>query len=325
MVGRGIMYYYLRKEAQDIIYWTIKLLRDKEINTTLRSAYGEYYGSGVKSRSDDLLAVFEKSEYKSALESLSLDAANQYLQMIGGIAEKADLTSKDIIKNGIIVDRCPHTDGAEEVARFIAGQMKTNVESDIVRRISECNRKAAEPFGNPQEKTAAKMEAFILWYNQVKDKAPWDYKPVITEDKELRKVAIVRKINPETGTIGSGYYHKLEGCDYYYDVWANIHYGYIGRICGFLEEDLLLGADMAQRITNLLHLRIPYGDTPSDKAAIKIGFTLYNNTTLGSTLRKVACGDIIDLLKKAGDLGNTRLAHACQDRGGFTQAKEHIK
>ena len=44
------------------------------------------------------------------------------------------------------------------------------------------------------------------------------------------------------------YWHKYKDYDYYYDVWSNIHYGYVGLSVGFDEKTLLGGADLAQVI-----------------------------------------------------------------------------
>lgn len=39
---------------------------------------------------------------------------------------------------------------------------------------------------------------------------------------------------------------KLNDFDYFYDIWSNIHYGFIGIHAGFLPETLTAGASVAQ-------------------------------------------------------------------------------
>ncbi|RDU58964.1 hypothetical protein CQA53_11710, partial [Helicobacter didelphidarum] len=59
-----------------------------------------------------------------------------------------------------------------------------------------------------------------------------------------------------------------------YDIWSNIHYGYIGKAVGFSEIELLSGAGVAQdgcpSITS-------FCDDPKDSEAIKLGFEIYDN------------------------------------------------
>ncbi len=61
---------------------------------------------------------------------------------------------------------------------------------------------------------------------------PWDHKPIL-----LKKYQ---------GVV----YHKQGNYDYYYDIWSNIHYGYVGRAGGFSESVLLDGAGAEQIISD---------------------------------------------------------------------------
>ena len=61
---------------------------------------------------------------------------------------------------------------------------------------------------------------------------------------------------------------------FYYDIWANIHFGYLGMRGGFSEEFLLTGADIEHAARHWGQLK----DDPSDQAAAKIGMYLYRNT-----------------------------------------------
>ncbi|WP_325166769.1 polymorphic toxin type 44 domain-containing protein [Pseudomonas sp. LAM2023] len=56
---------------------------------------------------------------------------------------------------------------------------------------------------------------------------PWDHKLAIAE------------------RFG-GVWQKQGEVDFYYDIWSNIHYGYVGRAGGFSESVLLDGAGLEQ-------------------------------------------------------------------------------
>ena len=76
---------------------------------------------------------------------------------------------------------------------------------------------------------------------------------------------------------------------YFFDIWSNIHYGYVGVSCGFPEDDLLAGAGLAQWMAGT----VPPGtgdrisdpsvsgiitalDDPQDQGAIKVGLELWD-------------------------------------------------
>lgn len=72
------------------------------------------------------------------------------------------------------------------------------------------------------------------------------------------------------------FHHVYKGIDIPYDVWSNIHFGAIGRDCGFFEWMLLHGSNLEQIIHNLKTYCLFKGDSESDQSAIKIGFAIYN-------------------------------------------------
>jgi len=80
----------------------------------------------------------------------------------------------------------------------------------------------------------------------------WDYKKEIEDDYDNSRCINFCSIGHDEEVI------------FYYDIWANIHFGYLGRVGGFTESTLLIGADLEQMISNIGEIR----DDPSDKIAI---------------------------------------------------------
>ncbi|MFN3929088.1 MAG: polymorphic toxin type 44 domain-containing protein [Thermoflexus sp.] len=127
-----------------------------------------------------------------------------------------------------------------------------------------------------QADAIAHLEAYALWAWMVRQGGPWDPKWQI--------------IN----TYGDlGYWVKLgDEYEYYYDVWGNVMYGYLGKALGFSEEELFHGAGLEQigsdvgyafkygDLTRLPHPRINVEglaafDHPQDRTGIEIGITLW--------------------------------------------------
>ena len=137
---------------------------------------------------------------------------------------------------------------------------------------------------------------YVLTYWKVDTDNCWDHKWQLSA------------LFPSMG-LSRRYHHVYRDKEIPYDVWSNIHFGVIGKYCRFSENTLLVGADIAQRISNrddikqlsnnmkdtletidntkdiiqliynikdIFKLMIPEGDSESDKSAIKLGFSLYN-------------------------------------------------
>lgn len=58
---------------------------------------------------------------------------------------------------------------------------------------------------------------------------------------------------------------------YYYDIWSNIHYGYVGRAAGFTEGKLKEGASTQQQVDSGTE------DDSADVESIAAGFALYQS------------------------------------------------
>ncbi|WP_241667765.1 polymorphic toxin type 44 domain-containing protein [Pseudomonas sp. Sample_24] len=147
--------------------------------------------------------------------------------------------------------RCNHPDQMEELAVYIAGEMNRNILHPAVLKMKELlnydSSAAARQFqelpwyarlaGSPNFNAIAltkKVEAMAIWTKQVGQDMEWDHKPKLRERFP-------------------GVRHKQGGYLYYYDIWSNIHYGYVGIIGGLSDRLLLDGAGAEQIALNKLH------------------------------------------------------------------------
>jgi len=115
--------------------------------------------------------------------------------------------------------------------------------------------------------------ALMMWAMKVRQDGEWDHKPKIK----------ARFLSP---TNHSHYQYTYDKTKYFYDIWSNIHYGYVGTAAGFDEGVLLDGAGLEQIGSDLLRLRWPtysagieglraFDDGP-DRNAISLGIELFS-------------------------------------------------
>lgn len=211
--------------------------------------------------------------------------------------------------------QCNHKDGAKIVAEYIVNEIKTNTRSKIAdsiryyasyeeyeKRYEEWKKRTLLGQLLTQPEPQNLLKAKILWTERVFAKRPWDHKPKIRD--RFRHLAVERT-NPQTQVVYKSYYHKYKDYDYFYDVWSNIHYGYVGLSVGFDEDMLLNGADLAQIIDSKGNNA---GDTDDDKTSIKIGFTLYYK--YGKYADGLTANDILEALD-AAIMTESKLKHVC--------------
>ncbi|WP_296953062.1 polymorphic toxin type 44 domain-containing protein [uncultured Massilia sp.] len=191
---------------------------------------------------------------------------------------------------------CNHGNDVVGIAEYMVAEMKRNPFSEEGRKMTEANAydmaKEMEAwnalpwyakFGGPPDyagiAAGKKMAAYSIWAERVAPNRPWDHKPILAE--RLRKQHIFRKG-----------WQRYGNEDYFYDIWSNIHYGYVGVACGFSADELLGGAGLAQAGSDFLRdarkLRVPriqhhpengawanrMDDIP-DHISIKLGVDLY--------------------------------------------------
>lgn len=110
--------------------------------------------------------------------------------------------------------------------RYIHGEIQTNARSRIVRRIRALN------VGVIVSPAPAKAAAGLLWRKQVKPNGPWDHKPLLKRKFNMRSEDDFFMDVPGTASR------------VYYDIWSNIHYGYVGRVAGFTATELIVAQNL---------------------------------------------------------------------------------
>jgi uncharacterized Zn-binding protein involved in type VI secretion len=193
---------------------------------------------------------------------------------------------------------CTHPNMMAKLADYIADEMNRNIHDSSVLKMKELlsydvaeeTRKQMElPWHakigatSPQTIGAANgAAAMALWTERVGQDRVWDHKP---------------KIHAKFGR----YRHRQGKYDYYYDIWSNIHYGYVGMAGGLTEDVLLDGAGAEQIVSDQLRqwkekifvakdeqrLKGPHAtegveglrawDDVPDRISISIGMKLFND------------------------------------------------
>lgn len=219
---------------------------------------------------------------------------------------------------------CNHPDQMEELAEYIAGEMNRNIFHSTVLKmkellsydvVEETRKQMQLPWyakigmTNPQGIGAAKTAAAMaMWTERVGQGRPWDHKLIIRT------------------TIG-GIWHKQGQHDYFYDIWSNIHYGYVGVAGGLSEGVLLDGAGAEQIVSDSIRKvkevfnepedqwKLPgpnrsadieglraWDDTP-DRNSINIGMRLFSQHPTGGITAKMLMTEVLALPPKAWGTG----------------------
>ncbi|WP_410751718.1 polymorphic toxin type 44 domain-containing protein [Citrobacter sp. U14242] len=234
-----------------------------------------------------------------------------------GVTSEDEKNKEDNKENkGSQEKTCPHSDGSIKVAEYILSEIKVNVKSstaDSIRyyidediyaeKMKEWNSLPwyLKQQGPPKLDVIA---ASAIWFMAVKTGAKWDHKSKIRD--MFSSVAVARPL-PDSGTNSKSYFHKYKGNDYFYDVWSNIHYGYVGLSVGFSEDWLLLGSTIEQWRTS----KEGNADPADDITCMKIGMELYRQ--YGKHAESLTVNHIINALEAAsGDsLSVSKQTHWC--------------
>lgn len=121
---------------------------------------------------------------------------------------------------------------------------------------------------------AGRLEAYKKWKDLVADNKVWDHKrPIIDMQR------------------GEWACDRSKYLKFNYDIWSNIHYGFVGRYVGFTAIELTSGGGYAQVKDNKMTIKewaaqyssnffdgglLGAFDDPYDTHAIQVGYKLYN-------------------------------------------------
>lgn len=130
------------------------------------------------------------------------------------------------------------------IQQFIFDEMVRNSGSSTVAAIRMANASPGDE--------ASKAAAYTLWAAEVRPGGEWDHKQRI-----LDRTAGTNTFTPLPGGNGN----------IRYDVWSNIHYGYVGVEAGFTPGELRGGADAADLVGQ-------DRKDPGDDVAVRIGIEL---------------------------------------------------
>lgn len=219
---------------------------------------------------------------------------------------------------------CTHPDMMEQLASYIADEMNRNIHHSSVLQMKELlsydvaeeTRKFMElPWyaqagaSSPQVIGAANAAAAMaLWTERVGQGMEWDHKKKIPN-------------------IIGGIWHKQGDYNYFYDIWSNIHYGYVGRAGGLSESVLSDGAGVEQiasesirKIKDWEERQWPdategvdgmraYDDDP-DRISINIGLELFTEHPNGGITAQMIMEKVLAVNPE--DWGDGTRAHDCK-------------
>ncbi|MGB2572541.1 fibronectin type III domain-containing protein [Micromonospora citrea] len=147
----------------------------------------------------------------------------------------------------------------EATLTYMYKEMYNNARSSAAASIATMNDLA---WLSPIEK----LNAYAAWGWLVRPGGVWDHKP-----------PIARVFGPGREDGYKSYRYRIPGLPYevYYDVWSNIHYGYVGRRAKFTEWELQTGA-------------APVGvQDDGDVRSIGIGASLWNSHGYGLSRQNI--------------------------------------
>ncbi|CAI8778029.1 Ntox44 domain-containing protein [Pseudomonas sp. IT-347P] len=219
---------------------------------------------------------------------------------------------------------CKDPDMMEQVASYIAGEMNRNITHPSVLKMKKLMSfdAAAENAKFQKLPWYARLSppnfqamalgntatAMALWAERVGQNRPWDHKVTI-------------------GQRFGGAWQKQGQIDYFYDIWSNIHYGYVGRYGGLSEEVLLDGAGLEQVASDSLRKIQKWNerkgphrsadiegmrawDDIGDRVSISIGIKLNKQHPNGGITAKMVMGEVLALPRSSW--GDGTRDHVCK-------------
>ncbi|WP_020666913.1 polymorphic toxin type 44 domain-containing protein [Amycolatopsis nigrescens] len=149
--------------------------------------------------------------------------------------------------------------------KFILAQMNKNLSAKEIEEIRNqwSKSETGDIFMDPFFK---RKKQYDMWKDLVAEGKRWDFKGPLSEI---------------LGKDEDSLYTKVPGRDtrVYYDIWANIHYGYIGKKAGFNYLELLYGPSA----NNILEGKGGGQEDAGDMAVMRFGIELYKEYPDGIT------------------------------------------
>lgn len=142
---------------------------------------------------------------------------------------------------------------------YIHQEMVRNSRSEVVRTIRLWIDLACL---QPQSAGSYFLAALSLWFRMERPHGDWDHKPELERMLELRGDPSTPRDDDFSFPIRGDRSHE-----YYYDIWSNMHYGYVGSAAGFTDVTLQVGAAIVELAGRF---------DPSDVVSIQIGIDLWS-------------------------------------------------
>jgi len=161
------------------------------------------------------------------------------------------------------------------VLSFIEKEMRKNINTQPAKKIRSLLGIDFLNVVAPGTQVYDIGQAMQIWKSMVNYGKPWDHKPILKKK------------------FGDWSHDGVTGKDYFFDIWSNIHYGYVGRSVGFSMWTLKSGAGYAQYKAGTnpsgywARRAKKWGDAdflaafddPKDQAAIDLGGALWEDKT----------------------------------------------
>ncbi|GAA4904489.1 RHS repeat-associated core domain-containing protein [Streptomyces coeruleoprunus] len=146
-----------------------------------------------------------------------------------------------------------------EIEQYMLSELFANSRSDEVNQIKWLLRPWSLSDVLDFRDTGRDYKAALgMWFGKVCPRVcVWDHKPKLEVKFKLAEV---------------GYFTKIPGRNLrvYYDIWSNIHYGYVGRAAGIDPETLIEGASLGDSI-------LVGRNDPGDEITMQAGIDLWEN------------------------------------------------
>ncbi|EPC02353.1 hypothetical protein L861_15055 [Litchfieldella anticariensis FP35 = DSM 16096] len=230
---------------------------------------------------------------------------------------------------------CRHPDQAVDIAAWMVQEIQQNAVSDAALRMKQQNAYSAErelskwqqegeELGFLQQIGRAVVKPGFYDIEHAQQRAAWSrWTWMVMQDHDWDHK---RRIAGRFETLGKTSYrhhHKYKKYEYFYDIWSNIHYGYMGLFCGFSRDALLDGAGLEQVGTDLHRFQSPTNrastngeglqrfDDTTDSLSIRIGYDLFDAYPDPQRLTAQILLDRIEAAPYPMEVGS-KVLHDCQ-------------